>query len=134
MVTALPKTRLLRISRAVSAVALWLGLLALLSVLCLLFPGPLSTSSLRELYPMPLIRGLVQGGIFAALGLGLTSLALKGQRTRALVALGLALGALSLGGGYAEPIDGAFDAPVIGLDFLLLDLFALCVLFVPLER
>ena len=134
MAAAAQKTRRLRVARAISGVALWLGLLGLPAVLCLLFPGPLSTESLRKHYPMPFIRGLIQGGIFVSLGLALVSLALKGHRIKAAIALLLAGGALALGGGYAEPVDDAFDAPVIGLDFLLLDLFALCVLFVPLER
>lgn len=128
------KTARYRVSRALSAVGLWLGLLAVPAVLCLLFPGPLSTGSLREHYPMPFLRGLIQGGIFVAFGLGVVSLTLKGQRMRGLVAIALAVTAQLLGGGYAEALDDAFDAPVIGLDFLLLDLFALCVLFVPLER
>jgi sterol desaturase/sphingolipid hydroxylase (fatty acid hydroxylase superfamily) len=134
MAVAAQKTRRLRASKAVIGTAMWLGLMAIPAVLCLMFPGPLSTESLREHYPMPFIRGLIQGGIFVAAGLGLISLALKGQRLKGVAALVLALGALALGGGYAEPVEGTFDAPVIGLDFLLLDLFALGVLFVPLER
>ncbi|MBK8208468.1 MAG: sterol desaturase family protein [Planctomycetes bacterium] len=128
------RTRRVRAARAVSAIALWLGLLALPSVLCLLFPGPLSTESLRQHYPMPFIRGLIQGGIFVAIVLAIISLALKGQRTRGGIALVLAMCALALGGGDAQPVEHAFDAPLIGLDFLLLDLFALCLIFVPLER
>lgn len=134
MVAVLHKTFRLRVSRGVSAVGLWFGLLALPAVLCLLFPGSLSTGSLREHYPMPFLRGLIQGGIFVALGLGVISLALKGQRIRGLIAVLLALFAYALGGGHAEAIDDVFDAPDVGLDFLLLDLFALCVVFVPLER
>ena len=134
MQNALQGTARYRVSRAVSAVGLWLGLLALPAVLCLLFPGPLSTGSLREHYPMPFLRGLIQGGIFVAFGLGVVSFTLKGQRVRGLMAIALAVTAQLLGGGYAEALNDTFDAPVIGLDFLLLDLFALCVLFVPLER
>jgi sterol desaturase/sphingolipid hydroxylase (fatty acid hydroxylase superfamily) len=89
---------------------------------------------LRAWYPMPFIRGLIQGGLVVSVVLGAVSLALPGQRIRGLCALVLCGGAFALGGGYAQPVEDSFDAPVIGLDFLLLDLFALCVLFVPLER
>lgn len=130
----LHKTSFLRAAKAVSGTSLWLALLAVPAVLCLLFPGPLSTESLRQHYPMPLLRGLIQGGIFTALVLGAASLALPGQRLKGLAALLLGVTALAMGGGHAQPISESYDTPAIGLDFLLLDLFALCLVFVPLER
>jgi lathosterol oxidase len=129
-----PISTLVRAARAVSAIALWLGLLGLPAVLCLMFPGPLSTESLREIYPMPLIRGLIQGGLIVGLVLALVGIGLPGRRARSCVALVLVLAAFALGGGYALPVEDTYDAPIIGLDFLLLDLFLLCLLFVPLER
>lgn len=128
------KTSLLRAAKAVSGTSLWLGLLAVPAVLCLLFPGPLSTESLRQHYPMPLLRGLIQGGVLVALVLGAASIALPGQRLKGLAALVLAGTALAMGGGYAQAISESYDTPAIGLDFLLLDLFVLCLVFVPLER
>ncbi|MBK9975194.1 MAG: sterol desaturase family protein [Planctomycetes bacterium] len=123
-----------RLKCAVSAIALWLGLLGLLAVFCFLFPGPLSTPEMRVHYPMEFLRGLTQGGLLVGLALGLTGLFFATQRLRSAIAVLLAGAALALGGGYAQPWGDTLDAPVIGLDFLVLDLFALCLLFVPLER
>lgn len=123
-----------RVVLSLGGIALWLGLLGLPAVLCLLFPGPLSTPSLREFYPMPLLRGLIDVGLLAALFLSVASLLASPALARSWVALALSLLALALGGGRAEPVALSFDATLIGLDFLLLDLFALCLLFVPLER
>jgi sterol desaturase/sphingolipid hydroxylase (fatty acid hydroxylase superfamily) len=110
-------------------------LLGLPAVLCFIFPGPLSTPELRVHYPMEFLRGLTQGGLLVGLGLGMIGLLFKGQRVRAGFGAALAVIALALGGGYAQPVEGdLLQAPVIGLDFLLLDLFALCLFFVPLER
>ncbi|MDC1142368.1 sterol desaturase family protein [Planctomycetota bacterium] len=72
--------------------------------------------------------------IFIVLGSGLVSLLLKHQRVKGGITLVLGLVALALGGGGAVESSASFDEPVLGLDFLLIDLFALCVLFVPLER
>lgn len=123
-----------RAKRATSAVSLWLGLLGLPATLCFIFPGPLSTPDLRVHYPMEFLRGLTQGGLFVGLALGLVGLLFAGQRLRACAGIVLAALALALGGGYAQPSELSLDAPVIGLDFLVLDLFVLCLLFVPLER
>ncbi len=123
-----------RVVLSIGGVALWLGLLGLPAVLCLLFPGPLSTPSLREFYPMPLIRGLIDVGLLVAIFLGVATSLAAPSLSRGWAALALSLLALALGGGRAEPLALAFDATLIGLDFLLLDLFALCLLFVPLER
>lgn len=119
---------------ATSAIALWLGLLGLPAVFCFIFPGPLSTPELRVHYPMEFLRGLTQGGLLVGLALGLVGLLFAGQRLRAGAGVALVCAGLVLGGGYAQPAGEVLNAPVIGLDFLLLDLFILCLLFVPLER
>lgn len=114
--------------------SVFLGALALAAVGVLWFPDALSTARFRAAYPMPLLRGLIQAGVATAFGLGLLSLALR--RRKALGATGIALAVLAalLGGGRVptRPVDAA--GLTLGLDWFLLNLFVLALLFVPIER
>src|SRR5205085_1594972 len=115
-------------------IAVFCGALALGGVMCLLFPQLLSSPELRPYYPMALIRALIQAMIWGALGFALLA-ALLGRRWRlALTAFVLALSAAALGGA-AVPIDQKLTTgPAIGLDWFLLDLLAMSLIYVPIER
>jgi sterol desaturase/sphingolipid hydroxylase (fatty acid hydroxylase superfamily) len=115
-------------------IAVFCGALALGGVLCLHFPQLLSSPELRPYYPMVLIRGLIEAMIWGALGFALLA-ALLGRRWRlALTAFLLALTAAGLGGS-AVPIDQKLtNGPAIGLDWFLLDLLAMSLIYVPIER
>jgi len=109
-----------------------LGGLSLLAVLCFRYPEILTTPDLREVYPVPLLRGV----LFVALLLGLlssfTSLALSRRRGLGLAGITLCAAAIALGGAWVEteaPID---SGNYLGLDWFVLDLLVLAVIFVPL--
>ena len=115
-------------------VSAFLGALGLLAVVCLHFPAWLTTPELRAVYPMPLVRTLIATGLAGAFAFG--ALALLADRGRRLGLAGLALaGAAQLAGGagveVAEPVARASH---LGLDWFVLDLFALALVAVPLER
>jgi sterol desaturase/sphingolipid hydroxylase (fatty acid hydroxylase superfamily) len=114
--------------------ALFLGALGLLAVLCLHFPALLTTPALREIYPMPLVRTAIAAGLAAALALG--ALALLAGAGRRLGAAGLVLAAagLALGGAGVEVQEPVPRSNHLGLDWFVLDLFLLALVFVPLER
>lgn len=83
---------------------------------------------------MGLVRALIHVALVAAFVLGAVTLALRRSKVLGTVALGAALGGALLGGSEV-----AVDTPVpasnyLGLDWFLLDLLMLAVLFVPLER
>lgn len=114
--------------------ALFLGALALASVLCLHFPALLTTPELRDVYPMALVRETIRVAIVAAAALGALALLLDRGRRLGAIALVCALLA-TLAGGADVPV----AAPVprshhVGLDWFVLDLFVLALVFVPLER
>jgi sterol desaturase/sphingolipid hydroxylase (fatty acid hydroxylase superfamily) len=112
----------------------FLGALAVGGVLVLLFPDWLSTPRFRTLYPLSLVRGLIQLLIVLAFVFGCVSLWLRRRKVLGLTACGLAAVAALLGGG-AVPVDGPQDRPVtFGLDWFLLNLFLFALLFAPLER
>jgi sterol desaturase/sphingolipid hydroxylase (fatty acid hydroxylase superfamily) len=114
--------------------AVSLGWLGLGAVLALHFPQYLSAPDLRTAYPMPVIRGLIDAVLAGAAVFGVISLILSRRKSRGLLALGLAGATLALGGSRV-PIDGPIgDAPYVALDWFLLKIFVLALLFVPLER
>jgi lathosterol oxidase len=114
--------------------SVFLGALALLGVLGFWFPGALTTAAFRAHYPIPLLRALVNVTIGLAFLLGAVSLVLRRRKVLDFTGLGLALVA-TLAGGGGVPIESAFDQPLtLGLDWFLLNLLLLALVFVPLER
>jgi lathosterol oxidase len=110
------------------------GVLGLGAVACLYFPEFLTQADLRARYPLPVVRALVQTVIGAGFLLGVLAALLRRRKTLALAGIGLSLVA-SLLGGADVPIDGPVGGRVhLGLDWFLLNLLLLAVVFVPLER
>ena len=137
MTTGVPRTAPPPERRAFAGgLAAFLGALGLLAVLCLRFPALLTTPELREIYPMPLVRATIAAGLAAALAIGaLALLAGAGRRLGAAgIALALALAGLALGGATVEVQEPVPRSNHLGLDWFVLDLFLLALVFVPLER
>jgi sterol desaturase/sphingolipid hydroxylase (fatty acid hydroxylase superfamily) len=116
------------------ALSIALGGLSLFAVLCFHFPALLTTPELRAVYRLDWVRATLFVAILASLFLGLIS-CLRMQRVGfGLVGISLAGASTLLGGAWIEA-----DAPVapshyIGLDWFVLDLLILALLFIPLER
>jgi len=109
------------------------GLLGLGAVVCLHFPQLLTSPELRGYYPMPTMRLLIQGVIMAALLFGLLSAMLRRKKVLGLTGMALALAATLLGGA-SVPINGALhEGPAIGLDWFLLDMLLMTLIFSPIE-
>jgi len=114
--------------------ALLCGALGLGGVLCLLFPEWLTTPDARARYPLAAVRLLVHALLVAGFGLGVLSVLLRRRKGLGLAGAALATLGAVLGGGEV-PIDGPVSGrPALGLDWFLLNLFLLALLFVPLER
>jgi lathosterol oxidase len=114
--------------------SVFLGAIALLAVAVLWFPDWLSTARFRPLYPLPQLRDAIGAAIALAFGLGVLSLLLRSRKVLGATGCGLALAASLLGGsGVASdrPLDRSWT---LGVDWFLLNLFLLALLFVPLER
>jgi lathosterol oxidase len=114
--------------------SVFLGAIGLGAVLVLSFPERLSTAQFRPLYPLPLLRAAIASVIALAFALGALSLLLRRRKVLGATGCGLALGASLLGGGGVaidRPLEGGWT---LGLDWFLLNLLLLALLFVPLER
>ncbi len=114
-------------------VSAFFGVLAFGAVICLHFPQLLSSPDLRPYYPMYLMRLLIQGVIGAAIILGVVSAMLRRKKALALTGMVFALGA-SLLGGASVPINADLgNGPAIGLDWFLLDMLLMTLIFSPIE-
>ncbi len=121
-----------KISGALSAA---LGALGFGAVLCLRYPDWLTTPDMRAVYPMDLVRALIQLVLTTAFAFGVLNTVLNRRpRSLGMAGMGLALLATLLGGAEV-PIGTIQDKRThIGLDWFVLNLFFLALLFVPLER
>lgn len=114
--------------------SIFFGLIGLGAVACLHYPELLTHVDLRTRYPLPVMRALVQLVIGLGFLFGLLAALLRRRKALAVTGLALSLTA-SLLGGADVPIDGPVAGRVyLGLDWFLLNLLLLAVIFVPLER
>src|SRR5215831_13626251 len=109
------------------------GLLALGAVACLHYPQLLSSPNLRPYYPMYLIRMLIQTVIVAAIIFGVASAILRRKKILGLTGMLLALTATLWGGGSVPINEPLHDGPSIGLDWFLLDMLLMTLIFSPFE-
>ena len=119
----------------VSGVAsVFFGMLGVGGVLVLLFPSVLTLPEARALYPIHIMRVIIQATIAAALVLGAISAILRQRRVLGLTGAALGLIAVLLGGA-STPLPEEIGSKVgIGLDWFLLDLLVMTLVFVPVER
>jgi sterol desaturase/sphingolipid hydroxylase (fatty acid hydroxylase superfamily) len=114
-----------------------LGMLCVLAEFCFLFPDVLVTPDALPFYRanLPLFRGILAACIFATIGLGALSLVLLRSKAHGLLGIALAAVSLLMGGWNTEPV---FQKKPflfsIGLDYFVLELLLLGLLFIPLER
>jgi lathosterol oxidase len=114
--------------------AAFLGLLGLGGALCLRFPGLLTLPEARTHYPIDIMRLLIEGTIIGAFVFAAVSAILRQRKVLALTGAALALAATALGGGAIPLPQQVTTTTGIGLDWFLVDLLVMTIVFVPLER
>lgn len=119
-----------RISGAFSIV---FGAIALGGVLCFHFPELLTTPEFRAQYDVEALRGLLLGCIFVTYGCAFRSLIANPNKRAGLFGGALATTSLLLGGAGIEVDTVRETGFYLSLDWLLLDLIAMALVFVPLE-
>lgn len=110
------------------------GFLSLGAVLCLHFPQFLTSAELRPFYSLHAIRLLIQSLIVAAVAFGVISSLLRKKKTLALTGMLFALAATAWGGSSGKVNGGQLNGMTIGMDWFLLDLLLMALIYVPLER
>lgn len=117
-----------------SYVSFCLGLISLLAVFVFLFPEYLTTPELRQHYPVDLLRRVLMGTLVLSFLFGLLSFVLTRKNKLARWGILFSTIAILLGGSEVEIKDYQDSAFQIGLDWLILDLLILSVIFIPIER
>lgn len=110
------------------------GFLSFGAVLCLHFPQLLTSPELRPHYPMQTMRILIQCLIVGAILFGVISSLLRKKKILALSGMFLAIAATALGGSSVQINGTGHGGLAIGLDWFLLDLLLMALIYVPLER
>jgi sterol desaturase/sphingolipid hydroxylase (fatty acid hydroxylase superfamily) len=113
-----------------------LGILCVLGELCFLAPDLMVTQDARPFYRehLGVFRGLLQATLLATFALGAAGVLLLRSKAHGLIGIGLGLVALMMGGAEAEPIALGPRSVTAGLDYFVLELLVLGLLFIPLER
>jgi len=113
--------------------SIFFGVASFIAVLCFLFPSYLTTPDLRKAYPVSLLRVILMVLLIASFLLALVSFLLSRQKRLALTGILFSTAAILLGGWNVQAGAVHETAFPIGLDWLVLDMILLAVIFIPIE-
>ncbi len=119
--------------RISGAISIFLGCLTLGALLCFKFPELLTTPEFREVYTAEMAENLMLGGIIATFLFALLSMLFNKNKKNAVIGVSLGVLTVVLGGVMVEGRAVEKVNWSIGLDWLILDLLIMAVLFVPIE-
>lgn len=111
-----------------------IGLMSVGAVLCLRFPGWLTTPELRTHYDLQLLRLILALAMASAAVLGLVTFILNRKKHLGALGISAVILAMLLGGPYVAIGDFSQSPTYLGLDWLVLDLFFTGLAFIALER
>ncbi len=114
--------------------AVFFGFLSFGGVLCLHFPQFLTSEEFRPFYSLHAIRLLIQFLIVGAVAFAVISSLLRKKKTLALTGMLLAIAATAWGGSSVKVNGSQLNGVTIGMDWFLLDLLLMALIYVPLER
>ena len=114
--------------------ALACALAGLITVLCIRYPNVLTTPMLREQLDVGLVRLALHVVLILGFLLAVLNLALRRQKIMGFTAVTGILIATLLGGSRAETSDVLDTGVYFGLDWFLMNLAFLGIIFIPLER
>lgn len=114
--------------------ALACALAGLITVLCIRYPNLLTTPMLREQLDVGLVRLALHAVLVLGFLLAVLNLALRRQKIMGFAAVTGILLATLLGGSRAESSDALDTGIYFGLDWFLMNLVFLGIIFIPLER
>ncbi len=114
-------------------VAIFLSILSLLAILCFKFPEYLTTPDFRAVYTEEIVEKLLMFAILASFVFALLSFLLSNNKKYSVIALILCTLAIVLGGFEVQGRSVEKVSWSLGLDWLILDLFLMALIFVPIE-
>jgi sterol desaturase/sphingolipid hydroxylase (fatty acid hydroxylase superfamily) len=113
-----------------------LGALCVLGTLCFVFPHYLVAKDAMPVYQanLSLFRAILAGAIVVTFTLGTTSVILLRSKVYGLTGIALGIISILMGGSKAEAITDTPRAVSAGLDYFILELLVLALVFIPMER
>jgi len=114
-------------------VSVFLALLSFVAVFCFKFPEILTTPELREVYTGESMATLLTATIIASFFFAVLSIILNNKKRLALTGLLISTAAIIIGGFTVEGRAVNKTSWHLGLDWLLLDLLLMAIIFVPIE-
>jgi sterol desaturase/sphingolipid hydroxylase (fatty acid hydroxylase superfamily) len=114
--------------------ALALALMCLGAVVFLMFPSLFSMPVLREYYSFGWFRLFLHLALISAFALAVLNLVLRRQKIMGFTAIAAVLVATLLGGSRTQSHDLVATDYYLGLDWFLINIALLGILFIPLER
>lgn len=117
-----------------ATVSIFFGAMALLGALCFLMPELLTMPEFRAAYNPEVLRYALQVSIAISAGFGLYAMARHESPGYGLTGMVLALTAALLASGRIEAPDIDSRGLYVGLDYFVLTLVVLALVFIPLER
>src|SRR5258708_27417116 len=114
--------------------SIFFGFLAFGGVLCMHLPQFLTSAEFRPFYSLHAMRLLIQFVIVAAVAFAVISSLLRKKKTLALTGMLLAIAATAWGGSSVRVNGSQLNGITIGMDWFLLDLLLMAMIYVPLER
>ncbi len=113
--------------------SIFLAALSLLGILCFKFPELLTTADLREVYTAEFVETLLFIAVAMSFGFSILSFVLSRNKKFAVIGIVLCALAIFLGGFEVEGRSVEKVNWSIGLDWLILDLFLMVLIFTPIE-
>ena len=113
--------------------SIFFSLLSLGAVICFLFPEYLTTAEFRINYPIGIFRWMIFGGLVFSFLFAFLSLLLSKRAKFAFIGMSVSVIAIVLGGSNIEVESFDQGAFSISLDWLILEILALSLIFIPLE-
>ena len=114
-------------------ISIFLGLMSFLGVFCFKYPEWLTTPEFREIYTGESMKILLTAVIIASLFFAVVSFMLSKKKKFALIGIVFCIATIFLGGFDVDPRAVGETKYHLGLDWLLLDLFLMAIIFVPIE-
>lgn len=114
-------------------ISIFLGIMSFLGVLCFKYPELLTTPEFREIYTGESMKILLTSVIIASLFFAVVSFMLSKKKKWALIGIVFCIATIVFGGFDVDPRAVDKINFHLGLDWLILDLFLMAVIFVPIE-
>jgi sterol desaturase/sphingolipid hydroxylase (fatty acid hydroxylase superfamily) len=114
-------------------ISIFLGVSSLFAIVCFHFPEYFTTPEFREVYTGEMMKSLLIGVIIASFFFATLSFLLSKKKKLPVIGIVLCVISIAFGGFDVQARSVEKTVWSIGLDWLLLDLFILAIIFIPIE-